>query len=267
MKKYFFLIIVLQICSCAPIRFKEIEYEYIPKYETRVSEVVTTHVVYEQSSDTISFITKSTEKFDVANKCILLIEDYGSRQCYAKHFYENRLLKTVDYKFSDSTSATLNFQYDALGRQINSIFCENGSCSNFKTFYDDKDNIIKKLHFDKGLFESSSLYDIDYKRKTRTVYSLKDSLHDTYYIFKHDKRGNIIRTEGHSRKNGRLSFVTHKYDKYDNRIKRIGYNSDTSMKDESTYNYYRDKKGNVIKLEHFLNGKLFELTTYDITYR
>ena len=56
------------------------------------------------------------------------------------------------------------------------------------------------------------------------------------------------------------------YDKNGNLTKRINFNKNKEIKNSTEYKNKYDKKGNIILREMFLNGNLYEKTTYDIIY-
>ncbi|WP_435675670.1 hypothetical protein [Polaribacter sp.] len=184
--------------------------------------------------------------------------------------YENKLLKSSLTKIGERLMKS-EYKYDSNKNIIELNQFENDTLYFSKiTKFDKNNNPLKSIYLHpnhKINNKKIEIFTYNYKKNEVVIQRFNEfnKPNNHYLKFYFDKNGFTLKTASF-RNNSIIYSSKTAYDKDGNLTKRINFNKDKEVKESMEYMNKYDEKGNIILREVFLNGKLYEKTTYDITY-
>lgn len=208
--------------------------------------------------------------FDKKNKIIKETIIYPNFKEETVFNYEDNLLKSSLTKIGDRRRKS-EYKYDSNKNVIELKQFENDTLYFSKTTtFDKKNNRLKSIYLHPNYEVNNKKiekFTYNYKKNEVVVQSFNEfNKPKNHYIKVYfDKNGFTTKTL-FFRDNSIINSSKIVYDKNGNLTKRINFNKNKEIKNSTEYKNKYDKKGNIILREMFLNGNLYEKTTYDIIY-
>ena len=273
--KTIYLILILLLCSCKPIVFKELQMDYTQNLIGKIKEIKTKNFYYtDNNKDTIINRWSSIMYFDKKNNIVKQIDKYSKFTAETSNYYKDNLLEKTILKNGNS-STKIEYKYDKKKNLIEYNQIENDTLYFSNTIiYDSKCNPIEKKFFfpnHNPNYKRSNAFEKltnNYKDRTVTFNGFDENQNPIDYSSKryHNKNGFIIKTEA-IRKDSKSRISTKsEFDKSGNLLNLTKFDSNGNIKEIVSYKNVYDKIGNIITREKYIKEKLIEKTTYDITY-
>lgn len=208
--------------------------------------------------------------FDKKN---LLKEQYSSgkvsNETVYKYNSKGLIESSITKWISNSTVGKSQFEYDKKKCIGIKYFGNDTLRAIITSKYDHKNNIIDKERKDlMGINSWRSTYSYDYKKRICLLKSFDANNNEKNSIleFHYDKRGNIIKINLINSTTKKNSYTSIDYDKFGNKISYLSLDEKKNIKINHIIKNEYDRKGNLIKIETFDNGKLLETSIFDIIY-
>lgn len=272
--KLTYLIPLLLIFSCKPIKIKEIKMDLTQDLIGEIEQInVTTFHYPLNSNDTIISTENSIITFNSKNKITKQIDSYSKFTEETTFIYNHDLLVSTISK-NGNRVRKIEYKYDNKKNIIEYKELENDTIYFIKTsIYDEKNNPINQTYLFPNYKSNNSLekFETDYKNRTVKIQSFdeNDKIKNHYLKTYFNKNGYIIKTEtiynDSNNRNSRSSIIN--YDKLGNLLSRISFDNSGNIKVSTEYKNTFDEKGNIIIREKYSDEKLVQKKTYQITYQ
>lgn len=259
--------------SCASIKIKGIEIDSTQELIGSVKKINTNTVRYTEYENINN--ERSVTFYDKKNKVSKEIIYHPNFKEETSFYYVNELLKKTLTKI-DKRIIKIEYKYDTNKNILEFNQFENDTLLFTKTsIFDKNNNPIKTARLHKKYKElssklSTSEYTYNYKNNTVIIkeFDQFNTPNNNYLKLYFNKKGLTIKTETISNKTDEnyLNASRNEYDTKGNLTKRISLNKEGKTINYTEYKNKYDTLGNIILREVFLNGKLYEKKSYDITY-
>jgi len=266
--RYIGILLSLFFCSCGPVKIKDFEKDYTQDLVGKLKSMNITKYEYKfLKKDTINLVKNTFLNFDSNNNVInekITTEDNQTEYSFK---YQNSLL--IEKKLvSDKNNFLTIYTYDKNTNLIEERELNDEGIYYLKSQeFDEYHNIVERKSNFAHKIKVATKIEYDYKKRSFISKTTLDTLRSNTVVSKKDfnKKGFVIKT---ILMNSTLNdkYYTYEIDKKGNLTKKTFYKSDDSIIETVTFKNTYDKKGNIIKRERFLNGKLIEKTTYEIIY-
>jgi hypothetical protein len=272
MKSFYILLLLVGFTSCSSIKFKELELDVTQELKGSVKAV---------KSETLYY--NSNYKDSIARKMVIVISYDKKRNVLNQtDFYPKNKVETI-YNYNDKglLESTISGYVKQI-RKASYKYDKNNNLTEYSQFqndtliftksieYDDKNNSIKRTysHFKYPNRNSVEKIINDYKQNSRTITSFddKDKKSNSFSKMSFNKKGYLIKFETIDKNLKVQSYSTFEYDGRGNLTKSTYFDENGSIKSTITANGVFDKEGNIILRERYRDDKIFEKTTYEITY-
>ncbi len=266
----FLILFVLISCNTTKFHTMDDANDMTARLRGKVKSMeITTFAVV--NNDTIDEKIIRNYYFDKKN---LLKEQYSSgkvsNEMVYKYNSKGLIESSITKWISNSTVGKAQFEYDI---KKNCISINNFGNDTLRTIitskYDHKNNIIDKEHKDlKGINSWRETYSYDYKKRICLLKSFDANNKEKKSIleFHYDKRGNVIKINLINSTTKKNSYTSIDYDKFGNKISYLSLDDKKNIKVKNIIKNEYDRKGNLIKSETFDNGKLIDISIFDIEY-
>lgn len=258
--------ILILLCSCSAVKIKDFDKDYTQALVGKVKSIDIKNYEYKFiKKDTVILAKNTFLQFDHHNNIVYekIVSEFDQNENNYK--YENGLLVEIKTISNNKTSFT-TYKYDENKNRTEEKSFDDKKVFALKTYRFDKfNNPIEKgvSYFGKEKVLTNTTY--DYKKGILTSKTMVDTFGVEIISIKHfNKKGYITRQPLNNRYKN--EFFALEIDKKGNLTKKTYVKSDNSVIETVTYKNTYDKTGNIIVRDRFLNGKLIEKTTYDITY-
>lgn len=266
--KIIYFLIVLFFFSCNSIKLKGIEMDSTQDLLGKVKKMNINILRYSEYEN----LNKENQViyYDKKNKIIKETINHPNFKEETVFNYENKLLKSSLTKIGERLMKS-EYKYDSNKNIIELNQFENDTLYFSKiTKFDKNNNPLKSIYLHpnhKINNKKIEIFTYNYKKNEVVIQRFNEfnKPNNHYLKFYFDKNGFTLKTASF-RNNSIIYSSKTAYDKDGNLTKRINFNKDKEVKESMEYMNKYDEKGNIILREVFLNGKLYEKTTYDITY-
>lgn len=260
------VIVLFLLCSCSVVKIKDFDKDYTQALVGKVKSIEIKNYEYKfVKKDTVILAKKTLLQFDTNNNLIYenTVTEIDQNEHHYK--YEKGLLVEIKTVSNNKTSFT-TYKYDENKNRIEEKSFDDKRVFSLKSFrFDEFSNPIEKgvSYFGKEKIITRTTY--DYKKGILTSKTVVDTFGVEIIGIKHfNKKGYITRQPlNNLNKN---EYFALEVDKKGNLTKKTYVKNDDSVIETVTYKNAYDKTGNITVRDRFLNGKLIEKTTYDITY-
>jgi hypothetical protein len=245
-------------------------------YKGEPKLVVTSDYSVLQKNDTLVEELNSTDStfFDKQGRAIQhFITNKLGKKIYIELKYD-RMGNKVQYKSyqnDGSLNVQNNYKFNDRGQEIEREYISGGLSSITYTTYNDKNRVatVKRVNKD-GIIDDRSILIYNKKWQMTEVKSLdKDSVLKSRILIKYDSFGNKNLFYWYDAKGNLNSISKNYYNISNDRVKLENFiikNADTTLRDESYFDYEYDDKGNKM-YESFSNSKRkVYVTRYSYSY-
>ncbi|NNT73032.1 hypothetical protein HKT18_12470 [Flavobacterium sp. IMCC34852] len=260
------VIVLIIFCSCNPVKIKDFEKDYTQVLVGKVKTMTIKNYEYKFIKKDTTILAKTTVlQFDSHNNIIYekIVTEFDQNEHNYK--YDNGLLVETETVSNSKTSFT-TYKYDENKNRIEEKSFDNKRVFALKSLRFDKfKNPIEKRVSYFGKEKGITKIEYDYKNGVLTSKTIVDTFGIEMIGIKHfNKKGYIIRQPlSNLNKN---EYFALEIDKKGNLTQKTFYRNDDSVIETATYKNTYDKTGNILVRDRYLNGKLIEKTTYEITY-
>lgn len=267
--KIFYFGIILICFSCSTMKFRENELDTTQELRGKIKSIHFTNLSYSLEGDHELEWTDSLEVYYGAKNRLDMELLFLKKDTVCTKFIYNRmgLLDNSITTYLDRTGRSIKaeYLYDEHGNLIEYNTFENGNKTFKKTFlYDSFNNKVEENYF----ISKTGMYKFVNDYKTNTVTAIRDSdtiFNKNYSKSYYDKKGYVIRIETIQDKKVKNAF-TFKYDKKGNLLKSTIYNDSNIQEPNGEYKNVFDSKGNIVKRDEYLNGRLINSSLRRIEY-
>lgn len=175
---------------------------------------------------------------------------------------QGNITEEIWYDFENiQDSKRTNTQYNAKGLPTEALIEEkDGSSIKVSLKYDEKGNLLEEIfHRKEGQEKFSYKYDQKGNRIEHTAYDIK-------YSYQYNDKGQVIEENIHDEMDKISTKTIIKYDKKGNFIKKTAHYLDVSTKENYTYQYTYDQKGNWVKRIEYKDKNPIQITERVIEY-
>jgi hypothetical protein len=264
-----YLLLFISFISCQSVKIKELDFDTIPLAKSKIKEIHEIMVTYDENGK-VMYSDNLILYYDSENKNIKEVGFVPNSSDDVILIYENGLLVKKEF-IHENYISYLEWKRDKKGNVIEYKHVENNFpiINSFGT-YDKNNNPLGGYSYNSKNKKSSSKYEYDYKKRMVKIISFDENNipNPNYVINYFDKKGYIIKTEyvaTGDQKSTSFGFDV-EYDNKRNIIRSTSFDSNNNKTAYGEYKYIYDKKGNIIEKNKYVNGKLIEKTTHEITY-
>lgn len=267
----FLFLFLLFSCTTAKFHTMDDAYDMTTKLKGKVKSMEMTSFVI-VNNDTIDGKIKRNYYFDKKN---LLKEQYSSGKYSDETVYKYNskglIEGSITKDISDSKFTKSEFEYDKKKNCISIKYFGNDTLHNIKTSkYDNKNNVIEEevnnLQNEKNSWKQTYIYNYKKRICLLKVFDANNKEKSSTLEFHYDKSGNIIKINQINSKNNINIYISIDYDKFGNSISYLSLDHKKNIKTNNSIKNEYDRKGNLIKSETFDNGKLIDISIFDIKY-
>jgi hypothetical protein len=267
----FLILFVLISCNTTKFHTMDDANDMTARLRGKVKSMEMTSFVI-VNNDTVDGKIKRNYYFDKKN---LLKEQYSSGKVSDETVYKYNskglIESSITKDISDSKFAKSEFEYDKKKNCISIKYFGNDTLRAIKTSkYDHKNNVIEEefnnLQNEKYRWRQAFIY--DYKKRICLLkgFDANNKEKSSILEFHYDKSGNIIKINQINSKNNINTYISIDYDRFGNSISYLSLDHKKNIKTNNSIKNEYDRKGNLIKSETFGNGKLIDISIFDIAY-
>lgn len=258
--------VLIIFCSCSPVKIKDFDKDYTQGLVGKVKTMTIKNFEYKFIKKDTTILAKTIIlQFDRDNKIIREKTVTEFDQSEHHYQYENGLLVEIETVSNNKKSFT-TYKYDESKNRIEEKSFDDKRVFALKLFrYDKFGNPIEKSvsYFGKEKVMTNTAY--DYKKGILTSKTIVDTFGVEIIGIKHfNNKGYITRQPLNNL--DKNEYFALEIDKKGNLTKKTYIKNDAGVVETVTYKNTYDKIGNITVRDRYLNEKLIEKTTYEITY-
>jgi len=254
-------------CSSS-VKIKDFKKDYTQNLKGTIKSMNIKNYEYKFiKKDTVLLVKNTILNFDSNNN--IMNENVITENGQEKYTYKYLTGLVVEKKSIEENNTSLTtYKYDEINNQIEENSFDEKRVFSLETRQFDKyHNLIEKKTSFFGKKNIETTIEYDYKNRILISKNAVDTFSNLFITTKKhfNKKGYITKIQPVSDFK-KFNYFTFEIDRKGNLTKKTYFKSDDSIIETVTYKNTYDKMGNIIIRERFLNGKIIEKFTFEITY-